>query len=126
MSAPVRTESNGPLVTGVAVGFLSAAALFMALRFYTRGAILKNIGKDDWTMLVALVFSLLNSIAMCFEVKYGMGRHIENVGMEEGLEQLKVRHSMPAPPFFGHDHQTNADMARGSTSWSPSSRTTWA
>jgi hypothetical protein len=46
------------------------------------------------------VFSLCNSIAMCFEVKYGMGRHIENVGMEEGLEQLKVRHSMPAPPFF--------------------------
>lgn len=55
MSAPVRTESNGPLVTGVAVGFLSAAAVFMALRFYTRGVILKNIGKDDWTMLVALV-----------------------------------------------------------------------
>lgn len=55
MSAPVRTESNGPLVTGVGVGFLSAAAVFVALRFYTRGAILKNIGKDDWTMLVALV-----------------------------------------------------------------------
>lgn len=36
------------------------------------------------------VFSLINSIAMCFEVKYGMGRHVENVGMEEGLEQLKV------------------------------------
>ncbi|KAK0750291.1 hypothetical protein B0T18DRAFT_428258 [Schizothecium vesticola] len=89
MSAPVRTESNGPLVTGVAVGFLSAAVVFMALRFYTRGAILKNIGKDDWTILVALVFSLVNSIAMCFEVKYGMGRHIENVSMEEGLEQLK-------------------------------------
>lgn len=67
---------------------------------------------------------------MCFEVKYGMGRHVENVGMQEGLEQLKVRHSMPASPFsmaiFSHDHHTNAYMARGSTSWSPSSRTTWA
>jgi hypothetical protein len=46
------------------------------------------------------VFSLVNSIAMCFEVKYGMGRHIENVSMEEGLEQLKVCHSIPAPPLL--------------------------
>jgi hypothetical protein len=28
---------------------------------------------------------------MCFEVKYGMGRHSENVSPEEGFEQLKVR-----------------------------------
>lgn len=28
---------------------------------------------------------------MCFEVKYGMGRHSENVTAAESLEQLKVR-----------------------------------
>lgn len=31
---------------------------------------------------------------MCFEAKYGMGRHVETVGEKETLEQLKVR-----PPF---------------------------
>jgi len=85
----VRTETNGPLVTGLAVGFMSATVLFMAGRFYTRGVILRSIGKDDWSMLAATVFAVVNSVATCFEVKYGMGRHSENVTPAEGLEQLK-------------------------------------
>ena len=51
----IRTETNGPLVTGVAVGFVSATVLFVAGRFYTRGVILGSIGKDDWSMLIATV-----------------------------------------------------------------------
>ncbi|KAK4148746.1 hypothetical protein C8A00DRAFT_19476 [Chaetomidium leptoderma] len=85
----IRTETNGPLVTGIAVGFVSATALFVAGRMYTRGIILRCIGKDDWSILIATVFSVVNTIATCFQVKYGMGRHSENVGPEEGLEQLK-------------------------------------
>ncbi|KAH6855567.1 hypothetical protein B0I37DRAFT_58362 [Chaetomium sp. MPI-CAGE-AT-0009] len=85
----IRTETNGPLVTGIAVGFVSATALFVAGRFYTRGVILRSLGKDDWSILVATVFSVANSVAMCFEVKYGMGRHAENVTPEEGVQQLK-------------------------------------
>ena len=53
--ATIRTESNGPLVSGISIGFFSATVLFIALRFYTRKTILNNIGKDDWTMLVATV-----------------------------------------------------------------------
>jgi hypothetical protein len=51
----IRTETNGPLVTGISVGFVSVAALFVAGRLYTRGAILRCIGKDDWSILVATV-----------------------------------------------------------------------
>ncbi|KAL2131361.1 hypothetical protein VTI74DRAFT_5196 [Chaetomium olivicolor] len=89
LPSTIRTETNGPLVTGIAIGFMSATALFVAGRFYTRGVILRSLGKDDWSMLIATIFSVVNSIAMCFEVKYGMGRHSENVTPEEGLEQLK-------------------------------------
>ncbi|GAB1315559.1 Rhodopsin domain-containing protein [Madurella fahalii] len=85
----IRIETNGPLVTGIAVGFVSATALFVAGRLYTRGVLIRSIGKDDWSMLIATVLSLVNSIAMCLEVKYGMGRHSENVRPEESLEQLK-------------------------------------
>ncbi|KAH6688256.1 hypothetical protein F5X68DRAFT_260772 [Plectosphaerella plurivora] len=85
----IRTESNGHLVSGIAIGFVSASAVFVAGRFYTRAFLLGSVGKDDWSMLVATVFSAINSLAMCFEVKYGMGRHSENVLPEEGFEQLK-------------------------------------
>jgi hypothetical protein len=51
----IRTESNGPLVSGIAIGFVSASALFVAARFYTRQVILGTVGKDDWSMLVATV-----------------------------------------------------------------------
>ena len=52
---PIRTETNGPLVTGISVGFVSVAALFVVGRLYTRAAILRCIGKDDWSILIATV-----------------------------------------------------------------------
>lgn len=36
----------------------SIGAIFVALRFYTRGYLLRNVlGAEDWFVLVALVFS---------------------------------------------------------------------
>ncbi|KAL8364687.1 hypothetical protein RB595_003796 [Gaeumannomyces hyphopodioides] len=85
----IRTETNGPMVTTIACVFSATALIFTALRFYTRGTILKAIGTDDWAMLIATVFSIGNAICMTFEVKYGMGRHQEAVGEQEGVDQLK-------------------------------------
>jgi hypothetical protein len=143
----IRTETTGPLVTGIAIGFVCAAALFVAGRFYTRQVILGYVGKDDWSMLVATVcllflpcasgrlltdaikvFSVVNSLAMCFEVKYGMGQHSENVTPEEGLQQLKVgssSHSMATIRVSlltgGPKAPRQADTARpNSSSWLPS------
>lgn len=56
LSPTIRTESNGPLVSGIALGFVSAATLFVAGRFYTRAVILGSLGKDDWSMLIATVW----------------------------------------------------------------------
>ncbi|CRK38568.1 hypothetical protein BN1723_015357 [Verticillium longisporum] len=85
----IRTETRGPMGVGIAVGFISASVLCLAGRFYTRGVILGSIGKDDWSILVATIFSLVDSIAICFEVKYGLGRHSENVSAAESAENLK-------------------------------------
>ncbi|KLU92854.1 hypothetical protein MAPG_11736 [Magnaporthiopsis poae ATCC 64411] len=85
----IRTETNGPIVTGIGIGFLVVNVVFTALRFYTRATILKAIGKDDWAILIATILSIVYSIALFYEVKYGMGRHAENVTMAETIEQLK-------------------------------------
>ncbi|KAM0328650.1 hypothetical protein ACHAQA_005062 [Verticillium albo-atrum] len=85
----IRTETNGPMVIGITVGFTVVATVSVAGRFYTRGVILGSIGKDDWSMLIAIVFSLVYCVAQCLEVKNGLGRHSENVTPEEGAEHLK-------------------------------------
>ncbi len=43
----IRTETNSLLVTGIAVGFVSATILFVVARFYTRRIILRSVSKDD-------------------------------------------------------------------------------
>ncbi|KAL8382303.1 hypothetical protein RB595_006207 [Gaeumannomyces hyphopodioides] len=85
----VRTESNGPIGTSVAIVLMVLTIFFTSLRFFTRTTILKAIGKDDWAVLVATAFCFCCAVATCFEVKYGMGRHIENVTPAEIVEQMR-------------------------------------
>ncbi|KZL71031.1 integral membrane protein [Colletotrichum tofieldiae] len=85
----IRTESNGPLVSGIAMGFVVASAAVLSLRLYTRLVLLKTVGKDDWTISLAMACSVVVTIITCLEVKYGMGRHSENVSAAETMEQLK-------------------------------------
>ncbi|KAK1621803.1 hypothetical protein BDP81DRAFT_511068 [Colletotrichum phormii] len=50
----IKAESNGPLVNGIAIGFVVASAAVLSLRLYTRLVLLKTAGKNDWTMLIAM------------------------------------------------------------------------
>jgi hypothetical protein len=61
-------ESDSPEsgVIACAVLTVSFAAIFVALRFYTRWKIVKMIGGEDWFILVSLILSVGNSIAICY------------------------------------------------------------
>ncbi|EFQ31495.1 hypothetical protein CGRA01v4_11092 [Colletotrichum graminicola] len=85
----IRTETNGPYVTGIAVGFAIASAAVFSLRLYTRLFLLKTAGKDDWTICIAMVCAVVVTMSTCMEVRYGMGKHTENVSAAEMREQLK-------------------------------------
>lgn len=61
-STTLLNETNAPLVIGTAIGFVCATAIFVTGRFYTRGVLLRSIGKDDWCMLIATVRSLISFI----------------------------------------------------------------
>ncbi|KAK2764835.1 integral membrane protein [Colletotrichum kahawae] len=87
--AVIRTESNGHIVSGIAIGFVAASAAVLSLRLYTRLVLLRTAGKDDLSIVVAELFAIIVTVATCLEVKYGMGRHVENVSLEETLQQLK-------------------------------------
>lgn len=55
MSELTSTESRTPLLMSVQAGMAGGATIAVILRFYTRLRITRNVGLDDWLMLVALV-----------------------------------------------------------------------
>ncbi|KAL2261436.1 hypothetical protein VTK26DRAFT_4180 [Humicola hyalothermophila] len=58
-------------------------ATFVALRFYTRGCLLRNVlGAEDWLILVALVFSGATCAGMIEQAVYGLGKHALDIDPE--------------------------------------------
>jgi len=49
------TASRTPLLMSVQAGMATGSTIAVALRFYTRFIVLRNVGYDDWLMLGALV-----------------------------------------------------------------------
>ncbi|KAK3392831.1 hypothetical protein B0H63DRAFT_405919 [Podospora didyma] len=81
MSAATSSDS-------IAINIVLAAAispffscLFVGLRFYTARTILRKIHKDDWLILIALVFAIGFSITECIHTRYGLGYHLLDVLM---------------------------------------------
>ncbi|KAK0732010.1 hypothetical protein B0H67DRAFT_566439 [Lasiosphaeris hirsuta] len=54
----------------------AVAAIFVALRFYTRGVVIRVLGPTDWSILAALIFGAGTSVAIIDQVVHGSGTHI--------------------------------------------------
>ncbi|KAK4173306.1 hypothetical protein QBC36DRAFT_59647 [Triangularia setosa] len=52
------------------------AALFVALRLYTRGVLIKVIGGSDWSILVALIFAGATCGGVIEQATHGAGQHV--------------------------------------------------
>jgi len=59
---PEDLESRVPVLMGVLIGMASAATIAVVGRFISRGIVSRNLGADDWTMLIALVTFLLRTL----------------------------------------------------------------
>jgi hypothetical protein len=70
-------ESNVAFILGLTGTFTVAAVLVVILRMYVRICMLRFVGLDDWTMVLAALLALGSFTCMCGESFYGMGRHIE-------------------------------------------------
>ncbi|CAJ0552476.1 Ff.00g005540.m01.CDS01 [Fusarium sp. VM40] len=85
----IRTESQASHIIGIAVGFVVASGIIVLLRVYARLVLLGLAGPDDWTILAATGIAIVDSVSTVMEAKHGMGRHKENVSVEDSIEQLK-------------------------------------
>ncbi|RYP42804.1 hypothetical protein DL768_010218 [Monosporascus sp. mg162] len=70
-------------VIACAVVTVVLAAFIVSLRIYTRLILLRSFGKDDFCIIIALLFSIGNSVGMCMQATTALGQHIWDLTPED-------------------------------------------
>ncbi|KAJ5467256.1 hypothetical protein N7475_005008 [Penicillium sp. IBT 31633x] len=69
------STSRGRGALAVSIVFTTLATVITAIRIYTRARLVKQMGSDDYVILVSLAFSWIFFGLMAGEVYHGMGEH---------------------------------------------------
>ncbi|KAJ9297322.1 hypothetical protein DTO271G3_4615 [Paecilomyces variotii] len=73
----------------ISIVFTTLATVTVFCRFYTRLFLVRQMGSDDWIILVSLIFSLAFLGLFAGEVEYGMGIHIADIPPDILVKQMK-------------------------------------
>ncbi|KAL4932780.1 putative integral membrane protein [Aspergillus undulatus] len=79
---------RGQHALAVSAIFTSLATVFTLVRMYTRAFLVKQIGADDWTILISLAFSWAFFGLFVGETAYLMGEHFENIPKDTLTKQM--------------------------------------
>ncbi|KAK2608419.1 hypothetical protein QQS21_003105 [Conoideocrella luteorostrata] len=71
--------NRGPQIYAVNVFFSVVAVCIVLLRIYTRAAIVKAFGLDDWLIILATVFYVVFAVMSNNGVYHGTGQHMANL-----------------------------------------------
>ncbi|KAI0532439.1 integral membrane protein [Xylaria digitata] len=72
-------QELGSVVVSIAWVFAAVSAGVIAARFYVRLVVLRRTTLDDFIILVAFLFALVNSVFVTVSASWGLGRHIESL-----------------------------------------------
>ncbi|GFF22535.1 hypothetical protein IFM61606_04101 [Aspergillus udagawae] len=81
--------ARGREALSVSIAFTTLATVFTFIRIYTRTFLVKQMGADDWTIIVALAFSWAFFGLFIGEVKYLMGEHYGKIPPDILVKQMK-------------------------------------
>ncbi|KAL5328372.1 hypothetical protein ACEPPN_001871 [Leptodophora sp. 'Broadleaf-Isolate-01'] len=85
----MASGSKGMTVLVTSVVFFVFATLSVVFRLIARVGYLKNAGKDDLAIVIALLLVSAVIVANFFEVKHGLGKHFTEVSPQELSKMLK-------------------------------------
>ncbi|KIW13285.1 hypothetical protein PV08_08473 [Exophiala spinifera] len=84
---------RGPTTSAVTIFITALATLFIAGRFYTRILLVKSVKHDDWWILAAWVLAVGFSASICIAVKYGLGKHKDDISDEHFASLRKAEYA---------------------------------
>ncbi|KAJ5093433.1 hypothetical protein N7456_009294 [Penicillium angulare] len=76
---PTLSTTRGREALAVNTVFTVLATVLVAIRIYTRAFMVKQMGPDDYAILIALAFSWAFFGVFCGEVYHGMGAHYTDI-----------------------------------------------
>ncbi|KAJ4984115.1 L-fucose permease [Stagonosporopsis vannaccii] len=82
---------QGPLLNRVSMAQYSIAVVFVLLRFFTRGFIVKKFGLDDLFIFIAITLGLGQTATIVLQVEHGRGRHTSELDEENFNLMLKYK-----------------------------------
>ncbi|KAL9596012.1 MAG: hypothetical protein Q9219_006096 [cf. Caloplaca sp. 3 TL-2023] len=95
---PDLAQANrGPTILAVSWIECTVAILIVATRMYTRSYLIRNVGIDDWMIVLALVLAIVMSSLVTADVHYGAGRHFATLSPVE--QTLANKLNWIAQPF---------------------------
>ncbi|KAL4776722.1 hypothetical protein BDW60DRAFT_174472 [Aspergillus nidulans var. acristatus] len=74
------------VVTAVLTSF---SIVIVAMRIYTRVGIMKSSGREDWTILLSMLFAIIYLALVICQYQYGLGKHSDALSHHELRLQLK-------------------------------------
>ncbi|KAF4625633.1 hypothetical protein G7Y89_g12532 [Cudoniella acicularis] len=88
MSSEQTPRANG--FVAVLFIFTFLAVFFVGLRLIARLVFLKNGGRDEVAIVASLICSIGLTVASMQEVKYGVGKHVEDIPLQDVESQLEA------------------------------------
>ena len=89
------STSRGHRALATSAAFTTIATFIAAVRIYTRAFLVKQMGSDDYVVIVSLAFSWIFFGLLAGEVFHGMGEHYALIPAKTYKVQMIVR---PIPP----------------------------
>ncbi|KAI1085715.1 hypothetical protein F5B20DRAFT_14758 [Whalleya microplaca] len=87
----MAADNRGPELATITLLFLGLSVVTVALRCYVRICLLKSFRLEDWLALGTLMSFIFVSTCIMISIKYGAGRHLDDVPVENIPQALKMR-----------------------------------
>ncbi|KAF2186416.1 hypothetical protein K469DRAFT_573381 [Zopfia rhizophila CBS 207.26] len=84
-----KDQNVGPTIRDLAWALAAISIVIVAMRFYVRAFIVRCMGWDDWTMLLALILGVINTAFVQISIDYGLGRHITTLDPIDAMNAIK-------------------------------------
>ncbi|KAH8590500.1 hypothetical protein B0O99DRAFT_551988 [Bisporella sp. PMI_857] len=78
-------ENRGPVIMANNAIITGIAAIIVVVRLGSRFAILKKLGLDDWSILLATIFAVANIVVASQSIRLGTGRHVQAVPKKNAI-----------------------------------------